>query len=87
MKKALIIGASSGIGRALALTLAKNEYELGLMARRVEMLETLQEEISTPTHIGHVDISQIPDANEKVQKMIQEMGGLDLMIINSGVGF
>lgn len=55
MKKAIIIGASSGIGRELAITLAKNSYEMGLMARRVEMLETLQNAISTTTHIGHID--------------------------------
>ncbi len=87
MKKALIIGASSGIGKELATVLAKNDYEVGLMARRIEMLEALQKEIPTKTSIGHLDVSQALDATEKVQNMIQKLEGLDLMVINSGVGF
>lgn len=87
MKKGLIIGASSGIGRALAITLAKNGYEVGLMARRVDMLESLQSEIPTKTYIDYVDISQVPEALQQVEKMIQKMNGVDLFIINSGVGF
>lgn len=39
MKKAIVIGASSGIGKALACVLAKHGYEVGLMARRTELLE------------------------------------------------
>jgi len=87
MKKALIIGASSGIGKELALTLSKNGYEIGLMARRVELLEDLQREISTKTHIGHLDISLASEAIEKVQDMVSQMKGIDLMIINAGTGF
>lgn len=87
MKKAIVIGASSGIGRELARTLAKNEYQVGLMARRVNLLQTLQQEIPTKTYVGYLDMSQVSDAVEKVQHMIQEMGGVDLIILNSGTGF
>ncbi len=87
MKKALIIGASSGIGRELALTLSKHGYEIGLMARRVELLKDLQREISTKTHIGHLDISHASEAIEKVQDMVSQMKVIDLMIINAGTGF
>ena len=87
MKKAIVIGASSGIGKELALKLAKNDYQVGLMARRVELLQALQQEILTKTYIGYLDISQVSDAIEKLQNMIQEMGGVDLIIINSGIGF
>jgi len=87
VKKAIIIGASSGIGKALAITLAQNGYEVGLMARRLEMLEALQRQISTKTYVGHIDISQVTEAIEKMQKMIQEMGEVDLIVINSGIGF
>lgn len=87
MKKAIIIGASSGIGKALAITLAKNSYEVGLMARRLEMLEVLQQQISTKTHVCRLDISQVPQAIEKIQDIIQEMGEVDLIVINSGTGF
>ena len=52
MKKAIIIGASSGIGKELAITLSKNGYEVGLMARRTMLLEVLKNEISTKTMLA-----------------------------------
>lgn len=87
MKKAIIIGASSGIGKALAITLAKYNFEVGLMARRLQMLEDLQQQITTKTYVGHIDINQASEAIEKLEKMIHEMENVDLIIINSGVGF
>jgi short-subunit dehydrogenase len=42
MKKAIVIGASSGIGKKLALILLQNGYQIGLIARRVYLLKTLQ---------------------------------------------
>lgn len=87
MKKALVIGASSGIGRALAIIFAENGYVVGLMARRLELLETLQKEMLVPTYIDYLDISQTEDALERVSALIEKMEGVDLFIINSGVGF
>lgn len=87
MKKAIVIGASSGIGKALAIVLAKHGYEVGLMARRTELLGALKNEIPTQTHIGHIDLSKTLDAIEKLRNMIQMMQGVDLVVINSGVGF
>lgn len=87
MKKAIIIGASSGIGKELAIVLAKNDYEIGLMARRTELLEALKNEIPTKTHVGHIDLSKVPEAIEKFNNMIQAMQGIDLVVINSGIGF
>lgn len=87
MKRAIIIGASSGIGKELAITLAKNGYEVGLMARRTELLDALKDEISTKTYIGHIDLSKVPEAVEKVGYMFQAMQGVDLVVINSGIGF
>lgn len=87
MKKAIIIGASSGIGKELAIILAKNGYEVGLMARRTELLEALKNEIPTKTYVGHIDLSKASEAIEKVSNMIQAMQGIDIIVINSGTGF
>jgi short-subunit dehydrogenase len=87
MKKAIIIGASSGIGRELSNILAKNGFEVGLMARRLELLNEVRNQIPTKAYVGHIDISDVTDAMQKVNKMIQEMDGMDLLVINSGVGF
>jgi len=87
MKKAIIIGASSGIGKELASTLSKHDYEIGLMARRTELLEALKNEISTKSHVSHIDISKVSDAIEKMRNMSQKMQKVDLVVINAGVGF
>jgi len=87
MKKTIVIGASSGIGKELAILLAKKGYQVGLMARRIELLQALQQEIPTKTYIGYLDISQSSDAISRLQNMIQEMGNVDLVVIGSGTGF
>lgn len=87
MGKAIIIGASSGIGRELAKILAQNDYIVGLVGRRVELLSELQNEISAKTYTKCIDIAQTTEAMNSLEELICEMGGMDLMIISSGVGF
>src|SRR5262245_36115162 len=87
MKKAIVIGASSGIGRALAKVLSQNKYEVGLTARRVDLLEELQKELPTPSYIKKMDVTQTQEAIRILENLIQEMGEVDLIIINAGVGF
>lgn len=87
MPKALIIGATSGIGRALAKVLAENGYVLGLAGRRTELLESLQKEIKTETHIRQIDVSIPAQATKLLDELIRETGGMDLIIISPGTGF
>lgn len=84
-KKAIVIGASSGIGRALAKVLGHNRYEVGLVARRIELLHELQKEIPSRTYIKRIDVSQTEEAIALLQKLIKEMGGMDLIVLNSGI--
>lgn len=84
-KKAIVVGASSGIGRALAKVLAQEGYELGLTARRFELLEDLQKEIKTRTLIKRMDITNNLEAMNCLESLIQEMGGVHLVILNAGV--
>ena len=86
-KKAVVIGASSGIGRALACTLAREGYELGLVARRVELLEQLQKELPTKSYIQSIDVSDADNAMDLLATLFTTMGGCDLVIINAGVGY
>jgi len=85
--KAIIIGASSGIGRELAKILAREGYEIGIVARRQDLLASLQKEIHSPIFIKQADISHPEEAMAFVETLIQEMGGVDLAILSSGVGF
>jgi short-subunit dehydrogenase len=85
MKKVIIIGASSGIGQALATVFSEKGYEVGLIARRLELLHDLQKELKTKSYIKQVDITNTLAAITEVQSLIQEMRGVDIFIINSGV--
>ena len=85
-KKAIIIGASAGIGRALAIELGKNGYSLGLTARRKEMLESLQKEIPTPSWIQVMDVSNTEESRAQLADLVEKMGGMDLLILNAAVG-
>jgi len=86
-KKAIVIGASAGMGRQLAKLLAADGYIVGLAARRLELLEKLQHDIPTPTYVKQIDASKPEEAVIKVNELIQAMGGLDLFIIAiTGIG-
>ncbi|MFH1744400.1 MAG: SDR family NAD(P)-dependent oxidoreductase [bacterium] len=87
MPKAIIIGATSGIGEALARELLGNGYILGLTGRRIERLEEFHRQHPESTHVKPMDVAQPSEAIHHFQELIEEMGGVDLIVINSGVGF
>jgi short-subunit dehydrogenase len=87
MKKAIIIGASSGIGKALAKELSQNNYTVGLTGRRIELLQDLQKKLPHPSFVKKMDVTQIEESIQNLQELIEEMGGMDLIIINAGTGF
>jgi len=87
MKKAIVIGASSGIGRQLAKVLAENDYVVGLVGRRTELLQELQHEITTESYISSFDISRLVEARSSLEALIQEMNGVELIVISAGCGF
>lgn len=88
-RTAFITGASSGIGRALALRLAAGGVEVALAARRAEMLSNLAAEISASGGKARVYPFDVGDPEATVAALTradQEMGGLDLVVANAGVG-
>jgi len=80
-KRAIVVGASVGMGRQLAKMLAADGYIVGMTARRLPLLQTLQQEISTQSYSAQMDISQPYEAVEILQNLIARMGGLDLLIL------
>jgi short-subunit dehydrogenase len=79
-KRAIVIGASSGIGREVAKLLIQEGWTLGVAARRVEMLQD----------IGNVEVEQIDvtteDAPARLRSLIEKLGGMDLFFYASGIG-
>jgi short-subunit dehydrogenase len=86
MKQAIIIGASSGIGWELGVQLAANGYQLGLMARREQCLERLTASLSGTHFIQTSDVTKAEQAQDELSALIERMGDVELIIINSGVG-
>jgi short-subunit dehydrogenase len=86
MKQGIIIGASSGIGYELAVQLAAKGYQLGLVARRIEKLEQLSSVLPGEHFIMQSDVSEAEQAQEQLTELINKMGDVELIILNSGVG-
>ncbi|MDA3905378.1 MAG: SDR family oxidoreductase [Bacteroidales bacterium] len=90
MKTALITGASSGIGRELALVFAEKNYRPVLVARRKSMLELVAEDIKTNFDIEPIvialDLSK-PDSAEKLMAQIKKENlYIDVLVNNAGFG-
>ena len=86
MKKAIVIGASSGIGQGLAKLLTADGYVVGISGRRSELLEKLKSTAPDRYFTKTFDISNTELAVEKLEELTSELGGLDLLIISSGTG-
>jgi short-subunit dehydrogenase len=85
----MITGASSGIGRGLALELARRGAELGLIARRVEALDKLVLEIEALGSRGVAlpgDVQNSSSLAAAVEKLTTALGPIDVLIANAGVG-
>jgi short-subunit dehydrogenase len=87
VKNAIIIGASSGIGRALVKVLASNGYNVGLAARRVDLLRQAAAEVHTTTFVKAIDVSKPDAAMQCLRELIAEMNDVELFVISAGTGF
>ncbi len=88
-RRALITGASSGIGAALALRLAKRGTEVWLCARRKDKLAEQVAAIAAAggqAHAFELDVSDVDATYEKLRALDAEVGGIDLAVANAGVG-
>ena len=89
-RRALVTGASSGIGRALAQALAAQGVELAISARRKLELEGLADQIERSGKPRPVvlpaDLSQRGQAEQLARQALESLGSIDLLINNAGVG-
>lgn len=80
--KALITGASSGIGREIARLLAARGYELVIAARREDRLEELKRTLGVPCKIACTDLSVRTEA----ERLFEENRDVDVLVNNAGFG-
>lgn len=85
IKRVIIIGATSGIGRKMAELYAQTNYRVGITGRRRELLEEIQK--ARPAHIETECFDVTGKENiTKLESLVQKLGGLDILIYSSGIG-
>lgn len=80
MKRAVVIGASSGIGMEVAKRLLQDGWTLGVAARRVELLQTIG-----AAEVAEIDVTA-EDATARLRDLVARLGGMDLFFYASGIG-
>ncbi|MCD8183420.1 MAG: SDR family NAD(P)-dependent oxidoreductase [Bacteroides sp.] len=86
MKKAIIIGATSGIGQNVAQILVQQGWHIGIAGRREEALLKLQTTAPARIEIQQLDVTK-EDATERLHQLIDKLGEIDLFFFSSGIGF
>lgn len=88
-KVVLVTGASSGIGKAIVVQLAEEKCKLVLLARRIELLEQLNDELQLTNDqslIIKCDVSKKEDVAYAYKLIKEKFGGVDIAILNAGYG-
>ncbi|MBI1884967.1 MAG: SDR family NAD(P)-dependent oxidoreductase [Chloroflexi bacterium] len=86
---AIVTGASSGIGRETALLLGRRGYCVGLLARRLERLEQVAEEVIAAGGAAAplpTDVASRVQVNRAVEAIVRRWGRVDLLVNNAGFG-
>ena len=84
-KKIIIVGASSGIGEAMALQYAAIGHKVGITGRRTALLQNIK--MQFPSLIEYECFDVTGDENiQKLEMLISKLGGLDLIVISAGWG-
>lgn len=84
MKKSIIVGATSGIGRELAKILVEHNYKVGITGRRLDLLNELANENHGSFFVKSFDVSNTKNIVQNIEELTSELGGLDLLVISSG---
>ncbi|MCU0426217.1 MAG: SDR family NAD(P)-dependent oxidoreductase [Candidatus Kapabacteria bacterium] len=88
-KNVIIVGASTGIGRALALDFARAGFAVGITARREDLLKELALEINTQggtAFVQPMDIAQTQDSVRLFEELLERMNGADIVVLNAAIG-
>lgn len=84
-QKIIIVGASSGIGREIACKYVAGGNKVGITGRRENLLNELEEKFPGQIFTSAFDVMG-NENQDRIQKLIEIIGGLDLLIYNSGFG-
>ncbi len=85
-KRAIVIGATSGIGLEVAKVLSEQGWQVGIAGRRQEVLQQIQRKDLNIVATQRIDVTQ-EGAADALETLIGKMGGMDLYFHSSGIGF
>ncbi|QTR47322.1 SDR family NAD(P)-dependent oxidoreductase [Thiothrix litoralis] len=80
---AWLVGASSGIGQALAFQLAQAGWQVAISARRLDALQAMQAQ-HPALHPYTVDVTDVPSLHEAAAAITRELGEIELCVLNAG---
>ena len=83
---AIVVGASSGIGEAVARRLAATGWRVGLAARRLDLIEALSAELGGDASAASVDLHDSDATRAALAALADRLGGVDLWVLNAGTG-
>jgi short-subunit dehydrogenase len=91
-RRGIIVGASDGIGAALARRLAREGYTLALLARSADKLESISNEINQAsgeqrTRVYIHDVAEYEKVPGLLRRIVADLGGLDLVVFVAGVNY
>jgi len=89
-KRALITGATSGIGKETALVFASSGIDVALVGRSVEKLAAVENAVTktgvkTKTYV--VDLANLSEVQEKMRQILLDFGNIDILVNNAGMGY
>ena len=84
-KKVVITGATSGIGYELGRQLVQKGCVIGVTGRRTQLLEELAELNPGQIITRQMDVSRTEEAQQQLHSLIEDMGGMDIIVLNAGV--
>lgn len=89
-QRAIITGASSGIGKATALAFAQAGINLALVGRKLDKLETVTQtarEMGVEAKAYPLDLENLDTVKDKITAIATELGGIDILVNNAGMGY
>ena len=85
VSKALVIGASSGIGEAIAKQLAQSGAQVAIVARRASELERVAAQVPNQMRCYPHDVAKVEEVPALFARIVEDLGGLDTIIYAAGV--